>query len=215
CIDSPHRFPESACNTSADEAFASGRNRASAAFAAPCRRSPGIGVRPKGATMSQSPQYEFSQEQNALIGSLASKMRFVGLFFLAVGVLNVLIALLVVVAVFRDRVPQKWVDQLPAEAKAKVEEQKDKLPANNHLWGIAINAGVVGLFYLVMGAWTQAAGDSFRKIVDTQGSDISHLMSALSSLHSMYALVYTLLVVTILLGLVALGVTLFQQFGGG
>src|SRR5262249_15607957 len=145
CIDSPPPFSESACNPSADEAFASGRTLASAACPSLLLPGPGPGVRPKGASMSQSPQYEFSQEQNALIGSLASKMRFVGLFFLAVGVLNVLIALLVVVAVYRDRVPQKWVDQLPEEAKAKVEEQKEKLPANNHLWGIAINAGVVGL----------------------------------------------------------------------
>jgi hypothetical protein len=166
--------------------------------------------------MSQSPsQYEFSQEQNTLIGSLASKMRFVGLFFIVVGVVNLLVALLVVLAVFRDRIPQKWVDELPAETKAKVEEQKVKLPANNYLWGIALNVGVVGLFYLVMGVWTRTAGDSFQKIVDTQGSDISHLMNALSALHSMYALVYTLLVVTILLGLVALVVTLVQQLGSG
>jgi hypothetical protein len=166
--------------------------------------------------MSQSPrQYEFSQEQNTLIGSLASKMRFVGLFFVVVGVLNVLIALLVVVAVYRDRIPQTWLDQLPAETKTQVEEQRAKLPANNHLWGIALNAGVVGLFYLVMGGWTRAAGGSFQKIVDTQGSDVSHLMSALSSLHSMYALVYTLLVLTLLAGLLALGLTLYSQFGGG
>jgi hypothetical protein len=166
--------------------------------------------------MSQSPpQYEFTQEQNALIGSLASKMRFVGLFFVVVGLINVLVAVLVVVAVFRDRVPQKWVDQLPAESKAKFEEQKGKLPANNHLWGIAINAGVVGLFYLVMGAWTRSAGSSFQKIVDTQGSDISHLMNALSSLHSMYALIYTLLVLTLLLILLALGLTVYTQFVAG
>jgi hypothetical protein len=164
--------------------------------------------------MSSSPQYEFSQEQNALIGSLATKMRFVGLFFAILGALNVLVAILVVVAIYRDRVPKSWVDKLPAEAKAKVEEQKDQLPANNHLWGIALNVGVVGLFYLLMGVWTRSAGGSFAQIVTTQGRDISHLMNALSSLHSMYALVYTLLMVTLLLGVVALGVTLFQQFAG-
>ena len=163
--------------------------------------------------MSVSPrQYEFSQEQNALIGSLASKMRFVGLFFEVVGVINFVIALLVVLAVYRERVPQSWVNQLPAETKAQFEEQKGKLPANNHLWGIAINAGVVGLFYLIMGVWTRSAGGSFQQIVNTQGSDISHLMSALSSLHSMYALVYTLLVLTLLVGLLGLGLTLFNQF---
>jgi len=161
------------------------------------------------------PQYEFSHEQNALIGSLATKMRFVGLFLAVVGVLNLLVALLVVVAVYRDRVPQRWLDQLPADARAKVEEQKDRLPDNSHLWGVALNTAVVGLFYLVMGVWTRSAGDSFRKIVDTQGSDVSHLMGALSSLHSMYALVYTLLVLTIVLGLLALALTLYRQFGAG
>jgi hypothetical protein len=166
--------------------------------------------------MSQSPsRYEFTQDQNALIGSLATKMRFVGLFFVVVGVLNVIIALLIVLAIYRDRIPQKWIDQLPTEAKTTIEQNKDKLPVNNHLWGIAINAGVVGLFYLAMGGWTRSAGTSFEKIVTTQGSDVSHLMNALSSLHSMYALVYTILVLTILLGLVALGLTLFNQFGGG
>jgi hypothetical protein len=99
-----------------------------------------------------TPQYEFTEQQNALIGSLASKMRFVGLFFVIVGLVNLLIALLVVVAIFRDRVPKSWIDSLPAESKAKIEQQKDKMPNNNYLWGIAANVGVVGLFYLVMGA---------------------------------------------------------------
>jgi len=161
------------------------------------------------------PQYEFTPQQNALIGSLASKMRFVGLFFVVVGVINLLIALLVVLAVYRDRVPQSWIDRLPAETKASFEQHKDKLPTNNHLWGIALNAGVVGLFYLIMGVWTRSAGHSFRQIVDTQGSDISHLMNALSSLHSMYALVYTLLLLTLLVGLLGLALTLYTQFGGG
>ena len=165
--------------------------------------------------MSASPQYEFSQEQNALIGSLASKMRFVGLFFVAVGVLNLVIAALVLVAIFRDRVPQSWVDQLPAEAKKQVEEQKGKLPGNGGLWGVALNAAVVGLFYVLIGTWTRSAGGEFQKIVDTAGRDISHLMSALGSLHSMYALIYTLLVVTLLIGLVALVMVLWKSFTGG
>ena len=165
--------------------------------------------------MSASPQYEFSQEQNALIGSLASKMRFVGLFFVDVGVLNLVIAALVLVAIFRDRVPQSWVDQLPAEAKKQVEEQKGKLPGNGNLWGVALNTGVVGLFYVLIGTWTRSAGGEFQKIVDTAGRDISHLMSALSSLHSMYALIYTLLVVTLLIGLVALIMVLYKSFIGG
>lgn len=166
--------------------------------------------------MSASPrQYEFSQDQNALIGSLASKMRFVGLFFAVMGVLNLVIAVMVLVAIYRERVPQSWVEQLPAEAKKQVEEQRSKLPGNDNLWGVALNTAAVGLFYLLIGIWTRSAGGEFQKIVDTAGRDISHLMSALSSLHSMYALVYTLLVVTLLIGLVALMLVLYKSFVGG
>jgi hypothetical protein len=163
--------------------------------------------------MSSAPQYEFSTEENALIGNLAGKMSFVGLFLVLVGVVNVLMAILVVVAIYRDRIPSSWMDQLPAEAKEQVKKMPlDKLPANNNLWGIAINAGLVGLFYLLMGTWTRTAAADFKKIVTTQGNDISHLMNALGALHSMYALVYTLLMVTLLVGLAALALVLYSNF---
>jgi hypothetical protein len=158
-------------------------------------------------------QYEFSNEQNTLIGSLASKMRVVGLFFVVLGVLNVLVALLVVLAIYRDRIPKGWVDRLPAEVKTQaLPAELDKLPPSNHLWGIAINAGLIGLFYILMGGWTRAAGVSFQQIVTTTGRDISHLMNALSSLEKMYALVYTLLIITLLVGLIALGLSLWASF---
>jgi hypothetical protein len=40
-------------------------------------------------------------------------------------------------------------------------------------------------------------------------------MSALSSLHSMYALVYALLMVTIIVGLLGFALTVYTQFVGG
>ena len=40
--------------------------------------------------MSSAPQYEFTQEQNTLVGSLASTMRFVGAFSVAFGVIELL-----------------------------------------------------------------------------------------------------------------------------
>ena len=162
--------------------------------------------------MSSQSQYEFSQQENTLIGSLASKMSFVGLFFVVVGVLNLLMAVLLVVAIYRNRVPESWVNQLSADAKKQVEEQADKLPPNNQLWGMTLNLGLVGLFYLLMGTWTRSAAASFKEIVQTRGGDISHLMKALSSLHSMYALLYMLLLITLLLGLAFLGLALYQRF---
>src|SRR5262249_34751629 len=143
------------------------------------------------------------------------KMRFVGLFFNVVGALNLLIAILLTVAIFRDRIPPSWIDKLPDAAKSEVEKQKANLPDNSYLWGFVLNTAVVGLFYLLVGTWTRSAGGEFQKIVDTQGRDISHLMSALSSLHNMYALVYMLLVVTLMMGVVALGLVLYKQFAGG
>jgi hypothetical protein len=172
--------------------------------------------------MSTGRQYEFSQDENVLIGSLASKMSFVGLFANIVGVINILMALLVIGAIYSDKVPESWkakskeyIDKLPEEYKKQAEELSvDKLPPKNHLWGIALNTGVVGLFYLLMGTWTRSAAASFKQIVATQGQDISYLMKALDSLHSMYSLVYTLLVVTLIAGLVFLGLALYQRFGG-
>jgi hypothetical protein len=169
-------------------------------------------------------QYEFTSEQNTLIGGLGSKMRFVGLFAVVLGVVNLIIALLAVVAIYQDRVPAGWKaktkeymekvrEKLPDDVKKQADDYSlEKLPANNHLWGIAINLGVVGLFYLLMGVWTRSAGTSFLNIVTTQGSDITHLMNGLRSLHSMYSLLYTLLVVTLLLGLFSIVLTLYQYF---
>lgn len=175
--------------------------------------------------MSSSGQYEFTRDQNTLVSSLSGKMRFVGLFSVIFGVIGLLITALAIVAIYRDRLPPGWADKmkeyqqaarekLPEDAKKKVDDYApDKLPANNHLWGIALYAGVTGVFFLLLGVWTRASGRSFQKIVDTQGSDLTNLMNALSSLQSMYSLIHLLLLGALLGGLVAIGLTLYQYFG--
>jgi hypothetical protein len=168
--------------------------------------------------------YEFTDDQNKLIGSLAAKMNFVGLLAVILGVLNLLMALLVVAAVYRDRIPADWKtktneyvekarEKLPEDVRKQAEQYSlDKLPANNHLWGIALGTGASGLFYLLLGIWTRSASQSFRKIVDTRGNDISHLMNGLGALHQMYSLLYTLLVLVLLAGVLSLGLTLYKYY---
>ncbi len=56
---------------------------------------------------------------------------------------------------------------------------------------------------LLIGIWTNNAASSFRLIVDTKGSDISHLMSALESLRKLYNLQFWLLIVSLTLMVLA------------
>jgi hypothetical protein len=167
-----------------------------------------------------SPQYEFTEEQNRLLGSLAGRMSFVGLFCVVVGISNILLALLVVGAIFRNQVPAEWksktaeyMKKLPDDVRSQAEKYSlEQLPANHYLWGVAINGAVVGLFYLLLGTWTRSAASSFQRIVDTKGNDIAHLMRALSSLYSMYSLIWTLLVLTLLAALLGLALTVYLAF---
>lgn len=168
--------------------------------------------------------YEFSGDQNKVIGSLAGKMRFVGLFAVVLGVVYLILALLVVGAVYRDRIPADWKsktkdylekarEKLPEDVRKQADQYSlDNLPPNNHLWGIAISTGASGLFYLLLGVWTRSAGGAFQKIVDTRGSDIKNLMDGLGSLHHMYSLLYTLLVLILLAGLLSLALTIYRQY---
>jgi hypothetical protein len=76
---------------------------------------------------------------------------------------------------------------------------------SRHLWGIAVSTAVNALLYLLIGEWTQSASCSFQKIVTTQSSDIRRLMDALASLHKMYTLFYTRIVVGLLFLIAAVG----------
>ena len=166
--------------------------------------------------MSSVREYEFSEGQNALFSALSSRMRLVGLFLAVVGILNILAALVVVVAIYRAKLPQDYVDSVLKKAsettKTDVKAQLDKLPPDNQLWGVAIAGFVNGLIYLLIGVWTRSAAGNFRKIVDTQGHDISHLMDALGALNRMFTLIYTLIVIGLLVLLAMLGLFLYAHF---
>jgi hypothetical protein len=167
--------------------------------------------------MSSGPprEYEFSQEQNVLVSALSSRMRLVGLVLAVVGVLNILAGLILIVAIYRAKLPQDYVDAVLKKAsqatKTDVKAELDKLPPDSHLWGLAIGGLVNGLIYLLIGVWTRSAAGSFKMIVTTEGHDISHLMNALGALNRMYTLICSLILIGLLLFLVALGVFVYSQ----
>lgn len=176
--------------------------------------------------MSTGSQYEFTNEQNTEIGNLAGKMRFVGFFSVAFGVLALLVCLMTVLFLFRDRLPKgfrekakeyskKVQDKIPEDLKKEASEYSlDQIPTdNNFLTGIAVFTGVTGLIFFLQGIWTRSSAGSFQKIVDTRGDDVNHLMNAIGSLRAMYGQVYLLLVVALLGGLVAVGLTVYHYFG--
>ena len=175
--------------------------------------------------MSMTAQYEFTEDQNWQIGSLAGSMRFVGLFSVIYGVVALLITLLAVVLIFRDRLPagfrekaadyyQKANAKLPEDLQKQAEEYAiDKIPTNNNfLVGVAIFCGVTGVFFLLQGVWARSSAASFQKIVDTRGNDITNLMNAVGALRTMYGLLYLLLAAALLGGLVAIGLTVYMYF---
>ncbi len=158
-----------------------------------------------------APQYEFNDEQNSLFRSLSGNMGGVGLVLVVIGILNLVAAGMLVAAIYRNELPADWVNKLPIEAK----DQLATLPPNQQLLPFAINAGLQGLVFFLLGIWTRSAAGSFRKVAGTQGNDVSWLMSALGSLNRAYGLIYTLIVVVVLLTLALVGYNVFQQMNQG
>jgi hypothetical protein len=139
----------------------------------------------------------------------------VGVFLIVVAVLNFLVAALVVLAIYRAKLPEDYVKVVLEKAsettRTDLKVQLAKLSLDNHLWGIAISNALNGLLYLLLAVWTRSAAGSFKKIVDTRGTDMSHLMEALSALNKMYSLVYTLVIVGLLPFLAAVGLFIYAQ----
>ncbi|WP_152052414.1 hypothetical protein [Tautonia marina] len=149
--------------------------------------------------------YEFTPEQNTLIGNLAHKMGVVGLLAMIVGILNLISALMLLVFVFQDQIPAEVVQQIP-------EEIRGELPPTNFLWGLAIQSATSGLIFTLLGVWTRAAAGSFREIVATTGRDVGHLMNALGSVYKMYSLLYALVVIALIFFVVGLALQFYLRF---
>jgi hypothetical protein len=63
---------------------------------------------------------------------------------------------------------------------------------------------------LIFGGFTVQAAKAFRQIVDTQGDDIGHLMTALAALRSLYRLQVILLYIACALLVLALVVYFYR-----
>jgi hypothetical protein len=138
-------------------------------------------------------KYEFSAAENDVFAALAGKMRFVGTVLTIIGVLYLVIgAMLIFMALSGQDVP-------PAAAKASDGPTVMRLGVQH-----SIGYLVGGILYLAMGGWTRSGAAAFRRIVDTQGSDIGHLMEAAVNLRKLYTLQFWLILIGLIIMLIAL-----------
>ena len=135
--------------------------------------------------MEDLPQYEFSAEENSLVAQLAKKLGCVGFFMLVLGSIYAFSAI------------------VPAIPTGPVNLNTMAIPAI-----FLVIFGSVALVFLATGGAMRGAARSFNQIADTQGSDISHLMAALTKLVTVYK-VWTIMM---LLGFVATALAVLWVF---
>jgi hypothetical protein len=120
-------------------------------------------------------QYEFKPSENQIIGELAGKMHFVGLFMIATGLL------VIAIGAFGINLRQG----IPATLDS-------------------LSPIFTGTLTCVVGLWTQRASVSFKNVVYTEGRDISHLIAALEDLRKLYSLQFWLLILGLILAAITL-----------
>ena len=129
--------------------------------------------------MSERAEYEFNQEENEVLARLAFTMKWTGVMVLIYTVLSAVHVIIVYAQV------RLLFASLPFMFKFMVFSLAAQL--------------VVSVGYFLVGIWTNRGGDAFRRVVDTKGNDLTHLMVALEQLRRVYSLIYWYLVVCLLL----------------
>jgi hypothetical protein len=140
----------------------------------------------------RGPGYEFTPEQNTVVGETASKMKLVGLIMLVFGVINLANAVLFQVAFHHLQSESIDVD---VKDKLVSIDKKDR-------WIITGYLTVVGAVLACVGAWTRSAASSFTAISKTSGQGVNHLMAGFKTMNKMYSLIATVQVAAILACLV-------------
>jgi hypothetical protein len=113
----------------------------------------------------ENPQYEFKPEENATLINLASKMRFVGIFILGIGLFVFSIGVV-------------------------------RLADPNLIFA--------GILQIVTGIWTFRAGSEFKRVAQTEGRDVTHLMAALENLLRLYTLLFWLFFIALVFAIIQL-----------
>jgi hypothetical protein len=161
-------------------------------------------------------EFEFSESQNQLIGSLARKMSLVGLVMTFFGLLQLFNG---VTTLLLARDPERVI--AAAEKAGVAQEQLGALKQalSGGFWSSPVTVSAIafalaGLFLFLVGLWTRQAGGSLARIVLTKGQDISRLMDALGALHRKYGLIYSVLLVAAVISLTSLVISLWQSWRG-
>jgi hypothetical protein len=137
----------------------------------------------------KSSQYEFNDEQNREFSSLADAMRVTAGLLQLAGLAFVVLATLTTVQV--------------------VNAGSTSIAG----YGPAIGLGAAALLSLCVGFWTGGAANSFRKVAETKNEDVWHLMNAVGSLRSMYGLMRTIILGSLVLSVVGLGMLAYGMMG--
>jgi hypothetical protein len=69
---------------------------------------------------------------------------------------------------------------------------------------IEIGSFISGIVYILLGYWTNRAGYTFQRIVETRGRDIENLMGALGELRKLYTLQYWLILIAVIFTILAI-----------
>jgi hypothetical protein len=168
------------------------------------------------ATPPAMPEYEFSNEQNQVIGDLARKMSLVGFALMLFGILQIASGITTFIG---GRNPQKILAAakdagVPAEQLAKLESSLTSGGLLTPFTVIAFSTILVGVLLLMVGAWNQQAANGFAGMVLSKGQDIARLMDALGALRKKYTLIYNMIMIFAIFSLISLVVSLIHWFKG-
>jgi hypothetical protein len=159
-------------------------------------------------------QYEFTGDQNALIDTLATKMRGVGTFLLLLGLGMLVLAALGFSPTITDA-PPPLPDGTPPEVLNAIDRYTAFVSERrSQVYYGALASAIQAIILLISGVYVRRSAQAFRQIVKTEGRDISHLLEALGALKGLFSLLATLLSLGLLIALGVIGLRIYGQLNG-